>query len=264
MALDLDFYDTELLRHNEHFRAAVDVQRDDRVLDVGCGTGQTTRQAAHVAIDGSALGVDLSEPMLERARQLSDDEGLRNVSYLQADAETHSFPTARFDVCISRFGTMFFADPVAAFANIASALRRRARLVMLVWQSKSRNEWATAIDRSLSTGGPLTRPVNRPDAFSLGDPAVTQRVLSDAGFTEVAFTEVHEPVFYGHDTGAAYDAVMTLWQVNDLLADLDPVTTARVLRQLHSTLAEHDTGHGVLFDSRAWIVTAVSQGRGGR
>jgi ubiquinone/menaquinone biosynthesis C-methylase UbiE len=152
MALHPDFYDTELRRHNVHFRAAADVQPDDRVLDVGCGTGQTTRQAAHVAVAGSVLGVDLSEPMLERARQLSADEGLRNVSYEQADAETHPFPAAGFDLCISRFGTMFFADPVAAFTNIGRALRPAARLVMLVWQSRRRNEWATAIERSLSVG----------------------------------------------------------------------------------------------------------------
>jgi SAM-dependent methyltransferase len=263
MAIDPDFYDNELRRHNEHFRAAADVQPDDRVLDVGCGAGQSTRQAAHTAVDGSALGVDVSGPMLERARQLSDDEGLRNVSYQQADAETHSFPSARFDLCISRFGTMFFADPVAAFANIGRALRPGARLVILVWQSQRRNEWATAIDRSLGMGRPPTRPINRSGPFSLADPADTQAILADAGFSEVRFTEVHEPVFYGQDTGAAYNAVLSLWQAKDLLADLDSATTARALGQLRTTLAAHDTGNGVLFDSRAWIVTAVRQHRGG-
>jgi ubiquinone/menaquinone biosynthesis C-methylase UbiE len=123
MALPLDFYDAELRRHNEHFRAAADVQPGGHVLDVGCGAGQSTRQAARAAVDGSALGMDPSAPMLERARRLSDDEGLRNVSYQQGDAETHPFPPAHFDLCISRFGTMFFADPIAAFANIGRALR---------------------------------------------------------------------------------------------------------------------------------------------
>jgi SAM-dependent methyltransferase len=257
MALDPDFYDNELRRHNEHFRATADVQRADRVLDVGCGTGQTTRQAAHVAVAGSVLGVDLSEPMLERARQLSADEGLRNVSYEQADAETHPFPAAGFDLCISRFGTMFFADPVAAFTNIGRALRPAARLVMLVWQSRRRNEWATAIERSLSVGRSPSRPVNRSAPFSLADSAVTQRILTDAGFTEVSFTDVHEPVFYGKDIDAAYDSVLSLWQAKDLLADLDATTIERAHEQLRATITAHDTGSGVLFDSRAWIVTAV-------
>ena len=256
MALHPDFYDAELRWHNEHFRAAADVQSDDRVLDVGCGTGQSTRQAARAAVDGSALGVDVSAPMLERARQLSEDEGLRNVSYQQADAEAQRFPSACFDLCISRFGTMFFADPVAAFANIGRALRPGARLVILVWQDHDRNEWATAIDRSLSMGRPTTLPVSDPGPFSLANPTVTQGILTAAGFTEVGFTGVHEPVFYGRDTGAAYDAVLSLWQAKDLLADLDAATTAHALRRLRATLAAHDTGNGVLFDSRAWIVTA--------
>jgi SAM-dependent methyltransferase len=261
MALPLDFYDAELRRHNEHFRTAAGVQPGDHVLDIGCGTGQTTRQAARAAVDGRALGVDVSAPMLERARQLSDDEGLRNVSYQQADAQTLPFPPARFDLCISRFGTMFFADPVAAFANIGRALRPGARLVMLVWQGHDRNEWATAI-RALSMGRPPTPPASGPNPFSLADTAVTQGILTAAGFTEVTFTDVHEPVFYGEDTRAAYDAVQNLWHVKDLLADLDAATTARALRRLRATVAAHDTGAGtgVLFDSRAWIVAAVRQG----
>jgi len=194
VALHPDFYDAELRWHNEHFRAAA---------DVGCGTGQSTRQAARAAVDGSALGADLSAPMLERARQLSDDEGLGNVSYRQADAETYPFPSARFDLCISRFGTMFFADPVAAFA-------------------------------------------------------VTQGILTAAGFTEV-----HEPVFYGPDITTAYDAVLSLGQAKHLLADLDAATTAHALQRLRASLAAHDTGNAVLFDSRAWIVTAIKQRPGG-
>jgi len=263
VTLPLDFYDAELRRHNEHLRSAAAVQPGDRVLDIGCGAGQSTRQAARAAGDGSALGVDVSAPMLERARQLSADEGLRNVSFEQADAATHPFPAAHFDLGISRFGTMFFADPVAAFTNIGRALRPGARLAMLVWQSSDRNEWATVIDRALRTGPPATQPVDppgpapRPPAFSLADPAVAQGVLADAGFIEVALTDVHEPVFYGPDAETAYDAVAILWQVERLLADLDPETAARATRQLRATIADHDTGDGVLFDSRAWIVTAV-------
>lgn len=127
-----DFYDAELHRYNVLFRAAAAVRGDDHVLDVGCGTGQTTREAARAAFNGSAVGVDISAAMLERARRLSDAEGTRNVTYEAGDAQTHPFPAARFDLCISRFGTMFFTDAVAAFANIGRALRPDARLVLLV------------------------------------------------------------------------------------------------------------------------------------
>ncbi|MGH3909326.1 MAG: methyltransferase domain-containing protein, partial [Pseudonocardiaceae bacterium] len=111
---DLFDYDAELCRHNEWFRAAADVRPHDRVLDIGCGTGQSTREAARAAVAGSALGVDISTRMLHHARRLSAKENLRNVAYLQADAQVHRFPSARFDLCISRFGTMFFTDPVTA------------------------------------------------------------------------------------------------------------------------------------------------------
>lgn len=174
MDVDPDFYDAELRLHNEHLRAAANVQPHDRVLDVGCGTGQTTREAAGAAVEGSALGVDLSAPMLEQARRLSDDAGLHNVTYVQADAQTHPFPSTHFDLCVSRFGTMFFADPVAAFTNIGRALRPGARLVLLVWQDHDRNEWATAIREALTVGTAAPAPTtNHPGPFSLADPAIT-------------------------------------------------------------------------------------------
>src|SRR5262249_4335884 len=115
-------FDNETRPHNERFRAAAGVGPRDRVLDVGCGTGQTTRDAARAAVAGSALGIDLSAQMLDHARRVSQEEGLANVSFLQADAQVHRFPAASFEVGISRFGTMFFTDPVAAFGNIGHAL----------------------------------------------------------------------------------------------------------------------------------------------
>lgn len=251
-----DFYDAELQRHNEHFRVAAGVRLGDHVLDIGCGTGQSTRQAARAAVDGRALGIDVSAPMLERARQLSDGEGLRNVEYQQADAQTHPFPSAHFDLCISRFGTMFFADPVAAFANIGRALRPAARLVLLVWQAHDRNEWFTAVHQALTAGMATPPPADDLSPFALGDPATTQGVLTAAGFADVGFTEVHEPVYYGPDSDTAYDVVLGLRHAKDPLANLDAWTAERALRRLRTTVAAHETDDGVLFDSRAWIVTA--------
>src|SRR3954466_6796383 len=167
-------YDAELRLHNELFRAAARVGSRDRVLDIGCGTGLSTREAARAAVTGSAVGVDISAPMLERARKLSVDEGLANVTFEQADAEVHCFPATAFDLCISRFGTMFFADPVAAFTNIGRALRPEARLVMLVWQERDRNEWATAMRETLTAA---TAPAGGPNAFALADPTVTEGIL---------------------------------------------------------------------------------------
>ncbi|WP_371749241.1 class I SAM-dependent methyltransferase [Streptomyces sp. NBC_00280] len=250
---DLFDYDAELRLHNEHLRAAARVGSHDRVLDIGCGTGQSTREAARAAVTGSAVGVDLSAPMLEQARRLTDEQGLTNITYEQADAQVHPFPPAHFDLCISRFGTMFFADPVAAFTNIGRALRPAARLVLLVWQERDHNEWATAIRRTL-TAAPAAP--HGPDPFSLADPTVTEGILTAAGFTDVGFTDVHEPVYYGPDSATAFDAVLRLWEFKDLLATFDVTAAEQARTRLRTSLDAHNTGGGVYFDSRAWIITA--------
>ena len=247
-------YDAELHRYHERLRAAVGIAVADRVLDIGCGTGQTTRDAARAAPSGSALGVDVSEPMLARARRLSQDEGLPNISFVLADAQVHGFLPEDFDVAISRFGTMFFADPVAAFTNIGRALRPGARLVQLVWQHRDRQEWDAVISEAFADAHPVPAP--GADPFSLADPVRVDGILTAAGFTGVDVTGVHEPICYGPDATSALDAVLILKMTQDLLAGLDAARTERALDRLRSALAAHDTGRGVYFDSHAWIVTA--------
>jgi SAM-dependent methyltransferase len=247
-----DHYDAELRRHDQHLRAATNIKPADRVLDVGCGAGQTTRDAARAASSGSVLGVDVSEQMLERARRLTLNAGLTNITYELGDAQVYRFERAYFDVIISRFGTMFFADLVAAFANLANASRRNARLVMMVWQGSARNEWATAIPEALRAQQPFWGP----GLFSLADAPVTEAILHKAGFSDVGFTEVHEPVYYGPDVDTAYDIVCSFKCTKDVLASLDAGAAERTSDQLRAMLAGHLTEGGVLFDSRAWIVTA--------
>ncbi|MGH6613245.1 class I SAM-dependent methyltransferase [Sphingomonas sp.] len=254
MALDrAAFYDAELQRHQEHFRAALTIGPRDRVLDIGCGAGQSTREAARAAVEGSALGVDVMADMLEAARRRSAEEGLHNVTFELGDAQVRGFPKAYFDLCISRFGTMFFADPVVAFTNIGRAMRPGARLVMLVWQGRERNEWAVAIQQALAPAG--ISPTHVSPAFSLADRAVTARILTAAGFTSIAFAEVHEPVFYGPTVDAAYEAVVDLFLAKDGQAEPSSAIDD-VHRRLRALLEAQLTADGVLFDSHAWIVTA--------
>jgi SAM-dependent methyltransferase len=250
-------YDAELRRHNEALRRACGIQFRDHVLDIGCGAGQTTRQAASAAQAGSALGVDVSAPAIERARALTRAEGLRNVTFERADAQDHRFPAERFDLAISRFGTMFFDDPVAAFANIRRALRPAGRLVMMVWQAHERNEWDVAIDQSLeAAAGPLALPSAGPDAFSLADPPAVTEILEAAGFAGVTFTDVREPVCYGPDVDSALAWVRGFTSTSEALKRLDPAAADRALGRLREALGAHLGDDGVWFNSRAWIVTA--------
>lgn len=252
-----DFYDAELARHHRHFQAAADVGARDRVLDIGCGAGQTARDAARLATDGHVLGVDTAADMLEIARQRCAKDGLRNVVFEEGDAQSHAFPAAGFDLCISRFGTMFFADPAAAFANIARAVRPGGRLMWMVWQSQDRNAWSMAIRRALALDMPASAKAL--PAFSLGDTVVAAALLRAAGFAAIDFAEVREPVFYGPDAEAAFDAVAGFQFVKEALARPGEPPGAAT-RRLRDVLAAHETAEGVLFDSRAWIVTARRAG----
>ncbi|HLA73278.1 MAG TPA: methyltransferase domain-containing protein [Steroidobacteraceae bacterium] len=238
-------------------RAATDIKPTDRVLDVGCGAGQTTRDAARAASFGSVLGVDISEQMLERARRLTLRADLKNIAYELGDAQVHRFQPAHFDLLISRFGTMFFADPVAAFANLAHASKPGARLVMMVWQSSERNEWANAIPEALTVPDHVVSATSFwREPFSLADTLVVETILHKTGFRDVSFTEVHEPVYYGPDVDTACEIVCSFKNTKDMLANLDGDAEERVLDQLRGMLDGHLTESGVLFDSRAWIVTA--------
>jgi ubiquinone/menaquinone biosynthesis C-methylase UbiE len=250
-------YDDELREHHERLRAAAAIRPGDRVLDIGCGAGQTTRDAARAAAPGAVLGIDVSALALARARELTVAEGLDNVSYEQADAQVHRFASQRFDVAISRFGVMFFADPAAAFANIARPLRPGGRLVLVVWQRREDNEWAMAIDAALRTLTPDESP------FSLGDPAAARRLLAGAGFADIGFEDVDAPVYYGADVAEALEWVCGFRDVSAALERLDPTARDRALDRLRDTLAaHHGSDRGVVFGARAWLVTALSTPRG--
>ena len=257
----LDFYDVELSAHHEHLRARYQISPGDEVLDIGCGTGLTTREAARAAAPGRVLGVDVSSRMLERARQLTGAEQLDNVQYVLADAQVHRFGRARFDVAISRFGTMFFSDPAAAFTNIATAMRPAARLVLLVWQRYEHNEWARAIDAAL--GDTARQPHHGADPFSLGDPRATVRLLGTAGFEDIQLEDIDVPVLYGHDLDAALAFIHGFQSTTAALAGLNDDQTARAVQRLREMLAAHYTDeHGVALGSRSWLITARRLGPG--
>ena len=248
-------FDASVQAYNGRLFAAAAIAPSDQVLDIGCGTGWTTREAARLAWAGSALGLDLSGRMLERARARTEAECVPNAGYLQADAQVHPFPTAAFDVAISRTGAMFFADPVAAFANVRRALRTHGRLALLTWQAFAENEWIVAVNTALAVGRPVVAPPpDAPSPFALADPDRVRRILDDAGFVAIETTAVRAPLVLGRDADDAFAfmAGFTEWMLDGLDADQRALAHDR----LRETMRAHDTGLGVVFGSSAWIVTA--------
>ncbi|MEY2398779.1 MAG: hypothetical protein QOJ00_1953 [Actinomycetota bacterium] len=229
-----------------------------QVLDIGCGTGDLTIAAATaVEPGGSVLGVDLSEVMLNVAERETETAGLTNVRFQQCDAQVEPLAKGEFDLVVSSFGVMFFNDPVAAFTNIASALRPGGRVCFLVWQEMARNEWLSEIRAALAVGRSLPTPPNgMPGPFGLADDAATRETLIAAGYANVRIEAVDEPMYLGDDVDDAYAFVADLGIVRGLTAGLDDETKAGALRALRDVVASHSSADGVLMGTAAWLITA--------
>jgi SAM-dependent methyltransferase len=168
-------------------------QPGERVLDIGCGTGATAIPfAAAVAPSGhtpagQVTGVDISGPMLEQARRNIAQAGAQNITLVQADAQVHRFPPDSFDLLVSRFGVMFFADPVAAFTNLLAGLRRGGRLCMAVWASMADNaHWKIPFEIAVKhLGAPAPVDPREPGPMAFRDPAYLRDILGKAGFAEI-------------------------------------------------------------------------------
>jgi SAM-dependent methyltransferase len=248
-------FEQALRDYDAPFYEAAAIAPTDRVLDIGCGTGASTRAAARLASAGSVLGVDLSSAMLEVARGAAEREGLANVTFGQADAQVHPFDEGAFDVAISRTGAMFFGDPHAAFANIARALRPGGRLVLLVWQPFVRNEWIVEIMGAVAAGRDLPAPApGAPGPFSMADPEHVHALLTSTGFADVRVSGLEKRSYFGADPDDARRFVAGL--VSWLLDGLDDPARAGALDALHRTMQAHHTAEGVTFRSAAWLVTA--------
>jgi SAM-dependent methyltransferase len=236
-----------------------------RVLDIGCGFGDTTQQLAElVGPTGSAHGVDISPRFIETATAEAREAGVANASFQVADVQETTFE-GPFDLAFSRMGTMFFTYPVPALRNVRAALRPGGRLVMVVWRSKMENDWVyraqQVTERFVTKPEEYDEPTCGPGPFSMGNADTTSGILIAAGFTDISLRRNDMPVLMGRDLDEAIELVMALGPAGEILrlqgdraAHLhEPI--AEALREELSNL--HQDDRGVWGDASTWIVSAT-------
>ncbi|MFG2143018.1 class I SAM-dependent methyltransferase [Streptomyces sp. NPDC048696] len=256
-ARNQDRWDAVNAGFNEPLLAAAAIQERDRVLDIGCGNGCTTRLAALRAGDGQALGLDLSAPMLARAGESAQHEHIPNVAFEQGDAQAHDFEPGTFDVAISRFGVMFFADPVAAFGNIGRALRPGGRMAFICAAPAADNEWLQAVAalRDILPVGEFGTP-GSPGMFSLADPDRTNTILSAAGFEHIDVVRVEAYGTWGRDAADAAAFLLTSGPGRHLTSQVTEEVQTRAHRKLTDILRPHEKDGALRLHAPAWLVTA--------
>jgi SAM-dependent methyltransferase len=256
-------YQRMLAPFTDHLLTSAALGPADRVIDIGCGTGSTTRAAGRIAIKGAALGVDLSAAVLRQAVRRAKEEGLTNLSFSRGDAQVHRFAPGVGDVALSRFGVMFFADPAAAFANIARGLRPAGRLVFVCWQNLADNEWIVVPGAAAAQHVALPRldDPTAPGPFSLGEPDRIAAVLRAAALSDIAIEPIPEPLWLGSDVTDAVAFLKSTGIWNSLLTGADPAMVARVSEAVRAALEPYLTPDGVLLGSQAWLVTASRRRR---
>ncbi len=236
----------------------------DRVIDVGCGCGATTIDfAARVSPGGDVLGLDLSEPMLARARQRAPQN--LPVRFELADATIHDVTSNAADLVVSRFGVMFFADPARSFANLRTGLKPGGRLVFACWREAKQNAWMILPLREAAKHAPPLPETNPedPGPFAFASEARVRRILSDAGFADIVL-EPHDlelDLAGGKGLDTAVKAAMTIGPTSRILEGQSEAVRAAATADIRKALAAHARGDGVPLGAAIWMVTATNPTR---
>jgi SAM-dependent methyltransferase len=251
-------YEALLASFTDHLLRAAEISSVDAVLDIGCGCGATTRAAGRLAGGGCALGVDLSERLLRRAEERTREEGLTNVRFEHADVQVHTLPDRGFDVAISRFGTMFFADPVTAFANVGRALRSGGRVAFVCWAGALDNEWIAVPGAAAAqhVALPSSGDPGSPGPFSLADRDRLLAVLGAAGLMGAEVEAVTEPLLVGSDLADTVEFFKATGFGQTLLRGADEATVSRVTEAIAAALEPRLSQEGIRLGSKAWLATA--------
>lgn len=249
--------------HGEAALAAHPPRPGDRVLDIGCGFGDTSLRIAEMVGDsGSVLGVDVAPRFIETAQAEAERAGAGNVSFAVRDVQVTEFDEG-FDRAFARFGTMFFANPVAAMRNVRRALAPGGRLCMVVWRRKLDNDWLhraeKVVEDFIEEPEETDEPTCGPGPFSMANADTTSDILLAAGFTEVELRRCDIPILIGRDLGHAVEfatAIGPAGEVIRLAGDEAEKVRPQIEAALREALAEFERPDGVIADASTWIVTA--------
>ena len=230
-------------------------------LDIGCGCGDTTLELARrVGPSGSVVGLDVSAPMLGEAERRARERGVSNARFWNSDAQTHAFSAAAFDVVYSRFGVMFFADPVRAFANLREALRPGGRFAFVCWQALEHNPWMAVPMAAAAREIPFPPPSepHAPGPFAFSDPDRVRRILTDAGFASIAIDGHRQVLPIGGRGGvdAAAELLVQMGPTGSAVRQAGPSAESRVQAAVKAALTPFSGPEGVEMASATWMVLA--------
>lgn len=257
-----------LTQHSEAIFHALPVREGDRVLDVGCGFGDTAIKLAKlVGPTGEVVGIDCCDAFLEYARKDAQARGVANVSFVRGDAEV-ALPTDRYDFVFARFGTMFFANPVAGLRNMRKALRPGGRMVHIVWRNRVDNPWLSmakdVVLGFLPPPGPDAQTCG-PGPFSMSDESTVRAMMTAAGYDEIQFRRVDAPVFVGKDVNDAIAFQLAIGPAGEVFREAGELAEQK-RGQIEAALAEAINrqkigAQGIVMDSSSWVISATNPGQ---
>ena len=238
----------------------LDLKSDAKIIDIGCGCGATTLEIAKKITQGEILGVDISEPMLDKATETAKEMSLSNISFEVKDVQVDVMPQNYFDIAFSRFGVMFFEDPFEAFKNIHTSLREDGLLSFVCWQNASLNPWQSLSIQVIKEFLDLPAPAPKsPGPFAFEDKTYLEEILRESGFKGLEILDNQEDIvmFSGKSIREACEDYLTINPVvTEMLKNSKPELTEEILEALVIKFSNFHQNDGLLFPSATWIVTA--------
>ena len=238
----------------------LDLSGERKILDIGCGCGATTLEIAKAVTQGEVIGVDISEPMLERATKTASDMMLNNTSFQVKDVQVDEMPRSYFDIAFSRFGVMFFEDPFEAFKNINHSLKENGQLSFVCWQHASLNPWQSLSIQVIKEFLDLPAPAPKsPGPFAFEDKSYINEILTESGFRDIEIKDNQEDIvmFSGKSIREACEDYLTINPVvTEMLKNSPTELREEILEALIGKFSDFHNNDGLLFPSATWIVTA--------